>query len=386
MFRWLFPELIEEPNKRQKWSETEMLVPRKVDNPEATIEAIGVGGAVVSRHYDIVKLDDLCGKESSESGEVMRKTIDWYIYTESLLVHPTVSEIHVIGTRWAYHDVINNILEHEDSVYDKLILSAEQPAPGYRGTSLWPERFPIEVLQNVIRKKMGSWKYSCQYLNNPHDPEASSFDPNWLRFFGIVDQMCVAGNQTSPIPNMRTFLVIDPAISEDDQACNTAFIVTGVDKLNRKWVLDCVLKRCHPSEIIKTGFELYRAWNCEVLGIEVVAFQKALKHFMEKEMEEKGTYVNIRELKPDTTKSKKTRIRRLQPYFERGEIFFKKTQHELISEYEAFPTGFYVDGLDALSYGPELWGQPIDEQSDEAAEEENYWKTHEEGMDPITGY
>jgi predicted phage terminase large subunit-like protein len=389
MFRWLFPDLLEDPSKRQKWSETEMLVPRKEDHPESTVEAIGVGGAVVSRHYDVIKLDDIVGKEASESEEVMRKTIDWYIYCESLLVHPTQSEIHVIGTRWAYHDVIQKILTDELEVYDKLVLSA---LDGQNG--LWPERFPLHVL-DIIRQKMGSWKFSCQYLNAPHDPEASSFNPNWLRYYtmsggsaagGFSQTVCQSEAMSSNVAEMRRFLIVDPAISDNDQACNTAMVVVGHDILGRKWVLETFARRIQPIELIRIAFLMYQRWDCELLGVESVSFQKALKYFMQQEMERLGIYINVVELKPDNRKSKKTRIRGLQPFFENGEIFLKREMEQLIDEYSAFPTGQLVDLLDALSYGPYVWGPPSSAADDDLEDDLRVSASIYQGMNPTTGY
>src|SRR5215472_3568947 len=133
LFRWLWPELIPDFTKRPKWSETEMCIPRSDDYPESTIEVIGVGGAVVSRHYTLIKLDDLVGKEASESSEVMRKTIDWYLYCESLLVDPK-NEIHTYGTRWTYNDLYAWIDKNERDVdtYYRSAIEGDQ--------AIWPER------------------------------------------------------------------------------------------------------------------------------------------------------------------------------------------------------------------------------------------------------
>ena len=111
LYQGLFPELIPDFSKLEKWSEREMIIPRDEDFPEATVETIGVGGAVVSRHYTRIKLDDLVGKEASESADVMKKTVDWYQYCESLLVNP-MDTIEVFGTRWSYNDLYSWILEH----------------------------------------------------------------------------------------------------------------------------------------------------------------------------------------------------------------------------------------------------------------------------------
>src|SRR5438552_17477794 len=176
LFQWLYPHLIPDAGRRTKWSEVEMLVPRSNDYPESTVESIGVGGAVVSRHYKLIKLDDLVGKEASESDEVMKKTIDWLAYAESLLESPK-DEIQVYGTRWSWHDVYDWLDKHERNldIFFRQVYDSD-------GIPIWPERFDAQALDD-IRYKIGSFKFSCQYLNKPHDPESTSFDEKWLRYY-----------------------------------------------------------------------------------------------------------------------------------------------------------------------------------------------------------
>lgn len=385
VFRWLFPELIEDPNTRRKWNEMELLVPRSEDHPESTVEAIGVGGAVVSRHYDLVKLDDLVGKEASESADVMRKTLDWYDYVESLLHHPEESEIHVIGTRWAYHDLIDKILRTEKDSYHCLQASAIGP----KGDALWPERFSASTLDR-IRRKIGSWKFSCQYLNSPHDPEVSSFEERWLKFAtGIGDEVfCSTDGASARVSEMRKFIAVDPAISDKDQACNSAIAVVGVDHLYRKWLLKIWTKRVQPIKLIDTLFSLSVHFDVETVGFEAIAFQRALRFFITQEMERRGQYLNVREFKTARI-SKNERIRGLQPYFENGEIYIVNQQdhgmQQFLEEYRGFPTGSLVDALDAVSYLPQLWGQAQEAGPEEDEEAENV-KFSFEGRSITTGY
>jgi hypothetical protein len=387
-FRWLFPELIEDPNSRRKWSEAEILVPRSEDHPESTVEAIGVGGAVVSRHYDLVKLDDLVGKEASESDEVMRKTLDWYDYVESLLHHPEESEVHVIGTRWAYHDLVDKIIKTERDSFHVLQASAIGP----QGQALWPERFNAKTLDR-IRRKIGTWKFSCQYLNNPHDPEASSFDPKWLKFATSSgdDVVCPRDGASARISEMRKFTALDPAISDKDQACNSAIAIVGVDHLFRKWLLKVWAKRVQPIKLIDMLFALCLHYDCESIGLESVAFQRALRFFITQEMERRGQFLNVIELKTSTRQSKNERIRGLQPYFERGEIYVVDRDdpgmRQFVDEYKGFPTGSLVDTLDAISYLPQLWEAAADpNEATEEDEERSNMKFSFEGRSTVTGY
>lgn len=379
-FQWLFPEVIPPDFSKVKWSETEMLVPRSEDYPESTIETIGVGGAVVSRHYNLIKLDDLVGKEASESDEVMRKTIDWYQYCESLLNSP-LEAIHVYGTRWSHRDLYSWVDDNEPEV-DAFHRSAITP----EGEALWPERFPLWVLER-LRKKIGEYKFSCQYLNRPHDPDGGSFKLEWLNYHRVEGGSCVPEIGTpSQIANMRRFMRLDPAFSQAKRADRTAIVVDGVDSMNRKFLLDAWAKRCDASDMIDAVFTLYRRWACESIHVESVAAQRIIKPLLLTECDKRNQWLNVQELRPDSRKSKETRIRGVQPYFRAGEVFVQRSQKDFIGEYTAFPLGQTDDLIDAFAYGPLVWGKPDDTTEGIEDWEDDRW--HEEVGDrsAITGY
>jgi hypothetical protein len=386
IFRWLFPEIIPDTAKT-KWNEQEMLIPRTQDFPESTVEAMGVGGAVVSRHYTHIKLDDLVGKEASESVDVMKKTIDWYLYTESLLVRPT-DPIDVYGTTWTFKDLYSWIQEHEldvDFFHRKAI--------DKRGRVLWPERFPLHELER-IRAKIGPFKFSCQYQNEPFDPEHMTFDPGWLRYYELdgwepdnesSSQVLRVVGQPKP-SRVIPVILIDPAISEKDYAARSAVVCAGLDEMDRIFVLEAWADRCQPLRMIDKVFEMAERWDPMVVAVEGVAYQRALKGFMEAECLRRRKWLNIREVRPGSREGKETRIRGLQPYAERGRLWLRRsTCKALVEEFESFPLGETVDLLDALGYGPQVWIAPegSSTQQFEADEDKPY---RYEGISAHTGY
>jgi hypothetical protein len=302
----------------------------------------------------------------------MRKTRDWYDYCESLLHHPIDSEIHVVGTRWTHNDLIRKIIDNEGEYFDQVITSAILA----NGEPLWPERFTLEVLAR-IRAKIGSWKFSCQYLNSPHDPESTSFNTSWIKYYQLRGDVCIGTDgATANVHQMRKYLTVDPAISDADQACNSALVMTGVDHINRKWILDIYAKRIQPFELMDQIFKMSSTWEPEVVGIESVAFQKVLKFWLAQEMERRNRFINVQELKTDTHQKKTSRIRGLQPFFEGGEIYSLPASassgfRQFHEEYDAFPVGALIDVMDALAYAPQLWGAAEDPNAlpDEELEE-----------------
>lgn len=381
LYQWLFPELVPDFSKVKKWSESEMLVPRTADYPESTVETIGVGGAVVSRHYNLLKLDDLVGKEASESGDVMKKVIDWYQYCESLLERPE-DEIEVYGTRWAYSDLYSWIEKNEGEWLDRFYCSVFEQLTG---KPIWEERFNVEQLRR-IKQKVGAFKFSCQYLNKPFDPEGGSFRPEWLRHHTMRDGAIIPeGGDRRPIErnHLRTFMRIDPAISEKRGAARSAIIVDGVYKDERIFMLEAWAKRCDPFEMIDKAFEFQKEYDCDACGIESVAYQRILKPVFEREARARSVWINVVEMRPDSREKKENRIRgSITPYLRRGLISVDEDKHaDFVEEYTQFPNGGTIDILDAFAYGPQVWGEPA-EQVNEEAEEYQFEVTR----NAVTGY
>jgi len=386
MFRWLFPDLLVDTGK-VKWSESEMVVPRKHDYPESTVEIIGVGGAVVSRHYTRIKLDDLVGKEASESVDVMRKTIDWYLYCESLLEKPT-DQIDTYGTRWTHKDLYAWIMEHEQDI---AIFHRKALQPG--NTTLWPDRFPLDEMLR-IKRKIGPFKFSCQYQNEPFDPESVTFDPAWLRYYELEGWELEDGfvklrfvGQPRPV-KMVPVILVDPAISQKDGAARSAVVAAGLDEFERIIVLEAWAERCQPLQMIEKIFEMSQRWDPLCVTVEGIAYQRALKGFIEAECMRRNRWLNVREVRPGSREGKESRIRGLQPYAERGRLWVRRSTCGLmIEEFESFPLSDTVDTLDALSYLPQVAVMPdsgIEEAPDMQDPEDQPYRF--EGISHRTGY
>ena len=86
VFRWLYTDIIPENFNTVRWSTTEMIVNRSLIAREPTIDAIGALGGSESRHYNIIRADDLITEKAIRSDVEMDKIIDWAGGLESLLI------------------------------------------------------------------------------------------------------------------------------------------------------------------------------------------------------------------------------------------------------------------------------------------------------------
>src|SRR5882724_5990473 len=110
LFRVIFPELL--PDSSCTWSNFSLCHKRTTHaagHGEGTFDFLGVGGALQSRHYDgLIVQDDLVGRKAIESISIMEKTIEYHKLVVGAFENPD-SATHendefIVGNRWSYND------------------------------------------------------------------------------------------------------------------------------------------------------------------------------------------------------------------------------------------------------------------------------------------
>lgn len=342
IFRWLFPEIIPEKGKT-KWTTTELEVVRSKVWPESTFECIGVGGTAVSRHYDLQIEDDLVAAEHLESPEQMIKIIEWHQYAISLSVSPASLQKVVVGTRWAFSDLISFILEREpqyrtfrqQATHDGQLNSDSKP--------IWPERFTLQTLKE-IQNTQGKKIFATQYMNNPTFDDVNAFDISIIRKFDAL-----------PEGAWTYFTAIDPALGEGLKADYSAIVTVGRNHLNDIFCVDVQRGHWSVDMLIENIFAVHRAWKPQRMGLESVLFQKVLMYPIREAMRREDYYLSIEELKPGNKKKiGLARIFSLKEYFAKGALWIRSNQDVVFKELEEFPYGAHDDVIDALAYAVQL--------------------------------
>lgn len=213
------------------------------------------------------------------------------------------------------------------------------------GSLLFPERLTHEFLQSA-RKVMGSYMFANQYQNEIIPEGEKTFKPTWLRYYAALPEL------------RHTVCFIDPAISERNTADYTALSVVSGD-LDQNWYVEHASRqRINPSAIIDLCFRVHERYHPLVIGIEDVAFQRAIIHFAYEEMKRRGKQIPVMGVKRSTDKTKEMRILSLVPRFEWGTLFLNQGQHDLELELGQFPRGSHDDILDSLSSISEIMSYP----------------------------
>jgi len=329
------------------WTQDSIIVRQRTKSlKEPTIMTTGVEAENTGGHYDKIFLDDLVGHQNCQTPE-QREKAKRFRRSMIALLEPG-GEIIDIGTRWHNDDTFSEIFEKEMAYYDVMVRQIVE-----NGKLIFPKKFSkkfdpvkknwIHVDYNCLdyvthlKASMTSAEFSAQYMNEPVDEENQLFKPSYFKTYDKrPDRLFVS-------------MTIDPAISEKQSADYFAINVAGMDEHYKIYVLDTLKGHWRVSESIDNIFTTYQKWKPSVVGLETIAYQKALKSWLEEKMRDRGIYFPITELRRNTNESKEFRIKALEPFYREGLVFHAPWMKSLEMELLQFPKGKHDDEIDALA-------------------------------------
>jgi hypothetical protein len=338
-----FPELIPDFNKT-RWSDHVAQVNRTLNATEGTYTAVGVGGSVISQHFDIIleddliyaRKDDFTGQELMPSQEDIDNAIGWHKLSFSLLANPGTGCIHNVGTRWAPRDIIYYIRNFE-SHYACFEIRAEDE----NGVPVWPARYSREVLDQ-IKAAQGNRIYETQYLNSPRATEDIIFKKEHVNIHHMF----------SDYPEGIVWkTVVDLAGWGDSKGTARNVVITGgMDEKHHIWIARLDVSRMNPTEVMHTYKEHSRQFKSTIYT-EEVQYQRALSHFSREEMERTGEWFSQERLPFDgRAGAKMLRIKSIEPIVTNGALHILQSMKALLEELEFYPYSKTVDILDCLGY------------------------------------
>lgn len=327
----------------QKDTETELQYLDKVSGQQVLIQAYGAGQNLrglrfLHKRPDIVVVDDVESLESAESETQRQKVKEWF-YADVLPLS-SHARFFVIGTILHQDSLLNSLIENPPSgfkVIKHAVVENDKPT--------WIEKFPLHrilQLKEDFRKQGLLHRFYTEYMNEPIAPDTQIFKPSYFRYYEP---------SALRVSELSVYTAVDLAISKEPTADYTAVVTVGVNAENHWFILDVAYGRWNPDEQIDAIFKAVAKWKPLVVGIEKVAYQKALIHFLQKEQVARNVFFRTKELEAE--KKKELRISALSARFASGTVWFPRQAPwlaELESELLAFPKGKHDDLIDALAY------------------------------------
>ena len=428
LFRELFFDIL--PTEREIWTAESLHQKRTAaggGHGEGTFDFIGVGAALQSRHYNLCLQDDLVGREARRSLIVMADTIDYH----QVLVGATHNDPDnpgrdfdeiVVGNRWSYND-LNSHIRREEPYFGITTHSALGGCCSLHpfGKPIYPEAFTIEKLLRW-KRRLGTYHFSCQFLNFPIDPSKAKFNIKDFRYFNfhklvgdaisipkdlpwwklkdlpatggpaglqyryVIRHHVAEGDVDKDIfPRyLDRYLITDPRNSGEEEIaesaagsrCRHAIIGVGVSTSPRRiYLLDQWADSCATGKYVEKLLFLALKWKLKRLHCEEVASQKFLIHHFNyylqvnrsRSPELEGLQMVPIKLKGNQKKdSKFERIDNAIPIIERHELWLDTNNcFDFVDEAEKYgQSRTTVDLLDCFGYVPYVCPQDgVDEDT-----------------------
>jgi len=252
---------------------------------------------------------------------------------------------------------------------------------------LWPTKKKAQDFKDLYEQAVlegATDTYSQEYLNYPLDESVS--------FFKRADFL--------PIPeshkdiSLHYYVTADLAISQEQRADYSVFIVSGVDENKRIHIKNVIRERLDGREIVDTLIMLQRLYNPVNVGIEEMQISQSIGPFLNEEMFKQNTFLSLYPMK-HMGKDKLTRARSIQArmrakgvLFDKDADWFPKFEDECLT----FPRGKNDDQVDAFAYLGKMLDVLIEAPTAREQADMDYLESLEEsglnmeGRNSTTGY
>lgn len=314
---------------------------------------VGRGGGLTGRGADLLIIDDpIKDREEADSKSVRDKMWSWFTEAAMTRLMPG-GRVVIIMTRWHEDDLIGRLIDPRNPCYNKeeaenwniLALPAiavdGDPMKRKIGEALWPEQFPIDVLEKI--KRLNARGFSALYQGQPTPDDGDYFKRDWLKTY----------DSPNKIPkNIRIYAASDHAVSVAQDADKTVLMCVGVDEEDNIWVLpDLFWRRAQTDTVCDGMLEMMKRRKPLIWMAEKGHISKAIGPFLRKRMHEEKIYCAIDEVTP--VKDKQSRAQSIRGRMAMGKVFFPKFATwwpEAENELLKFPSARHDDFVDTIAH------------------------------------
>ena len=308
--------------------------------------AVGIGGGLTGRGFDVGIIDDPVKDEEEAASQTIRdKVWDWYQKVFRTRAEPNAAII-IVMTRWSPDDLVGRLLKQmkDDSKADQWEILH---FPAIKDNqALWPERYPIEVLEK-IRSSIGGRAFESLYQGNPTVAEGQIIKREWWKYFSTPPQF------------IRKIHSWDTAFKDKTQN-DYSVCTTWGESQNGYYLLNVWRDKVEFPELKRVATALYERDIPDVVIVEDKASGQSLIQELQR-----NTRIPVLPVKVDVNKV--ARANSATPLVEAGRVFLPENApwlFDYIEELSAFPNAEHDDQVDsttqALAYmrGP---GEPVEQ-------------------------
>jgi len=339
--RAVFPE--SKPSSA-KWTDKEWLCAgsRWLGSKDVTMFAVGVGGAIISKRFDLILMDDILDEENTQSVDQREAVEVWFKKTLKPCLAPDGVTV-VIGTRWGEEDLYEQFMK---PTYDggfgwkSHVVAALTEDERGRLISYWPEYWSVDRLLKE-KEEMGSALFACSYQNDISGLLEGNIFHGPFTHFDVL-----------PAGKFTLRMGVDLASSIKERADYTARCTTAENlETGDFYVLSAYRdkRESHHADFVYDGWMAYP--NIGLVIVESQQFQSTLIQ------EVMATYPRIPIEGKKADVDKVTRARAVAAKYEAHKVYHHTSLRGTAFEVEllSFPKG-HDDFVDALGYSMDMGG------------------------------
>jgi len=283
-------------------------------------------GPITGGRSDLIVCDDLIDEENIRTQLQIEKVTTWF----NKVLYPTLypwGGIIVIGTRWHYADLYNQLLstwKHDIKKAVEIVDNKET------GNVLWPEYWSYTKLTQR-RSEIGSIIFNCQYQNDPTLMEGDLLKSKWL----------VPWEQLPP-SHCINYAGVDPSLGESDYFGIASLAYDP--QTYQSYLVDVWAEHLPFPQILKEKLpQLHSQYKYAKIYMETNFWQKILTFMPEL----RGLPI----VPVQTVTDKEHRFIPMSSHFESKRVLVNPlllNRSEFWTEWVQFPRGAHDDALDCV--------------------------------------
>jgi hypothetical protein len=284
----------------------------------AIMKARGKGCAIRGLRPDHIFMDDPEDEESVRSEKQREDFREWFMGALITRLDTSQKQLTYVGTAFDEFCYVCDLINSPPHGWVARCYSAIQAD----GTSLWPEKWPLEYL-DTRRKEMGEARFAADYMNAPiHKGKTRGFNASDIQHEVRV-----------PRTDSMITMCLDPSFVAGGDAW--ALTVVEVTREGTWHVLEYASENNGMGPCLEAFFSLAKAYpNLRAIGVEIGGGGQASVKFNIEDMQ-KRRQIRLPEIvwiHHSNQRSKEQRIGMLCPLFEGGRIKLSHGMVELRGE------------------------------------------------------
>ncbi len=333
--------------KGKIWNAQTILVAQAQNNNllsnSFTVETDGVDSNIASKHFDIIVVDDIIGKDNKDDPVFNEKALD-FIKQRYILLNPGGIML-VLFMRWGERDFYFRLMEEFKGQYDLIrvtdVLRNENGVPitktgieidenSPKRVPTFPEKYSLEYLDNE-RNILKDYIYSCHYAQFPKRTTYKLLDFNQLIKMSPNEHKVIVENiMLGNVPREQIKCVIDSSSTVSEQANYTGIAFWYYDKIDKKFFLfDFYKVKMLLHELADFIAPIIVKYNVPIVYYEKSGASGNLKYNLRKKLNELGRMDIILEPVFHKGENKKVRITSAQPFINTKSIYIPPEKYSI---------------------------------------------------------